>query len=715
MAKRGGKKEIFALDIGTRSVVGLIAEPDEEVLRVKHLALEEHRTRSMLDGQIHDVEQVSKVVARIKEALEKKLKRKLSEVSVAVAGRALRTMRGMAEVPIDLSQDISEEMVRELELQALQNALKKLRELSEAGEEFHCVGYSVVRYMLEGDTIRNLVGQRGRKMGVEVLATFLPRVVLDSMLSVLRRAGLKVSSITLEPIAAIEVVVPQDMRKLNLALVDVGAGTMDIAITREGTVVAYGMVPVAGDEITEKLCEKYLLDFNVAERVKRSLSNDIPVIEFEDILGNHYRLDREEIIRFLEPEIERHAKLLSEKISELNSSPPQAVICIGGGSQVPLFDAKIAECLGVDPSRVRVRGVEVLKGIEDLTGNLKGPEMVTPLGIAVVARKKGGFKFVDVWVNDEMIRLVSLTGELKVMDALIPMGISPEELKPRPGMSLTVEINGRLKIIRGELGEPPKIWVNGKEASLDSPIKSGDRIRVRRARPGKPAFALLKDVIGDLSPLRLFINGKMYEFFPDVYVDGRKMPLKTPLYDRAKIDIVQVTNVEEALKKAGVLPAPYEIEITLNGERRTLPLWRGKVLLNGNEASLDAPVRDGDRIDLIDLKSVSYRVKDLVPDLSERKIRVFVNGRPVEVSWEETAVMMDGRIASPEDDIYNGAKIEVRKGFADTPILSHIFKVFPVEEILKEKKGYIKMKVNGVEAGFTTPIKDGDRIEIYVE
>ncbi len=715
MAKRGGKKEIFALDIGTRSVVGLIAEPDEEVLRVKHLALEEHRTRSMLDGQIHDVEQVSKVVARIKEALEKKLKRKLSEVSVAVAGRALRTMRGMAEVPIDLSQDISEEMVRELELQALQNALKKLRELSEAGEEFHCVGYSVVRYMLEGDTIRNLVGQRGRKMGVEVLATFLPRVVLDSMLSVLRRAGLKVSSITLEPIAAIEVVVPQDMRKLNLALVDVGAGTMDIAITREGTVVAYGMVPVAGDEITEKLCEKYLLDFNVAERVKRSLSNDIPVIEFEDILGNHYRLDREEIIRFLEPEIERHAKLLSEKISELNSSPPQAVICIGGGSQVPLFDAKIAECLGVDPSRVRVRGAEVLKGIEDLTGNLKGPEMVTPLGIAVVARKKSGFKFVDVWVNDEMIRLVSLTGELKVMDALIPMGISPEELKPRPGMSLTVEINGRLKIIRGELGEPPKIWVNGKEASLDSPIKSGDRIRVRRARPGKPAFALLKDVIGDLSPLRLFINGKMYEFFPDVYVDGRKMPLKTPLYDRAKIDIVQVTNVEEALKKAGVLPAPYEIEITLNGERRTLPLWRGKVLLNGNEASLDAPVRDGDRIDLIDLKSVSYRVKDLVPDLSERKIRVFVNGRPVEVSWEETAVMMDGRIASTEDDIYNGAKIEVRKGFADTPILSHIFKVFPVEEILKEKKGYIKMKVNGVEAGFTTPIKDGDRIEIYVE
>ncbi|MBC7332555.1 MAG: hypothetical protein H5T91_09085 [Synergistetes bacterium] len=714
---RNKEKDIFALDIGTRNVVGLIVEPvdEEDLLRVKHLVFEEHKTRSMLDGQIHDVAQVAKVVSRIKENLEREYGTKLSDVSVALAGRALKTRRGVAEIPLDISEDIEEELVRELELQALQNALKTLREESDSDEEFHCVGYSVVKYILDGDIIRNLVGQRGRKAGVEVLATFLPRVVLDSMLSVLRRAGLKLSSITLEPIAAIEVVVLPDMRMLNLALVDVGAGTMDIAITKGGSVVAYGMVPVAGDEITERLCEKFLLDFNVAERVKRSLSEDIAVLEFEDILGNVYRIEREELIKVIEPEVERHAKLLSEKILELNSSPPQAVICVGGGSKVPLFDVKLSEFLGIERNRVRVRGVEFLKGVEDLTGKLKGPEMVTPLGIALVAKKGGGFKFIDVWVNDEMIRLVSLTGELKVLDALIPMGITQEELRPRPGMALTIEVNGEIKIIRGELGEPAKITVNGEEVNIDFPIKHGDRITVRRARPGKAAFASVKDVVGELSPIRLFINGKMHEFFPEVFVDGKKLPLKAPLYDRAKVEVVQVKTVREALKRVGALPFPYEIKVLINGEEKVLPLWDGRILVNGSLASLDAPIKDGDRIDLFDLKEVSYRVKDVLPNVELRKMKVYVNGRLLEITWGGFNISLDGRSASLDDLLYDGAKLEIRENYSEYPILSHVFKYYPIEEVLKGKKGYVKMRVNGEEAGFTTPIKDGDRIEIFVE
>lgn len=716
MRKKQLKKEdIFALDIGTRTVVGLVVEPLDEGLKVKHLAFEEHRTRSMLDGQIHDVTQVSKVVSRVKEILENEYGSKLSEVSVAVAGRALRTMRGSAEFPVDILKDVEEEIVRELELQALQNALRRLREESFSKEEFHCVGYSVVKYTLDGDPIRNLVGQRGRRIGVEVLATFLPRVVLDSMLSVLRRTDLKLSSITLEPIAAIEVVVPPDMRMLNLALVDVGAGTMDIAITKDGAVVAYGMVPVAGDEITEKLCEKYLLDFNIAEKVKRSLSEEVPFVEFEDILGNYYKVEREELIKVVEPEVERHAKLLSEKILELNSSPPQAVICVGGGSKIPLFDLKVASFLGIERNRVRVRGAEFLKGVEDLTGKLKGPEMVTPLGIALVARRGGGFKFIDVWVNDEMLRLVSLTGELKVLDALIPMGITQEELRPRPGMSLTVEVNGEIKIIRGELGEPAKILVNGEEATLDYPIRHGDRIVVKRARPGRAAFASVKDVVGELVSLKLFINGKMVEFFPEVYVDGKKLPLKAPLYDRAKIEILQVKTVKEALKRAGVLPMPHEIKVSLNGEERVLPLWDGKVLLNGNEASLETPVKDGDRIDLLNLREVSYRIRDIVSEPELKKIRVYVNGKPLEITWGGVVISLDGRIVSLDEALYDGAKIEVKEIYGDSPMLSHIFRYYPVDEVLKGKKGYVKMRVNGEEAGFTTPIKDGDKIEVFVE
>ena len=91
-------------------------------------------------------------------------------------------------------------------------------------------------------------------------------------------------ALTLEPIAAINVLIPPSMRRLNVALVDIGAGTSDIAMTDAGTVIAYGMVPIAGDEITEAISDQLLLDFPFAEKAKRELINQ-NVITVTDILG----------------------------------------------------------------------------------------------------------------------------------------------------------------------------------------------------------------------------------------------------------------------------------------------------------------------------------------------------------------------------------------------------------------------------------------------
>lgn len=85
---------------------------------------------------------------------------------------------------------------------------------------------------------------------------------------VMDNIGLDVGFMTLEPIAAIEAAVPNNIRLLNVALVDIGAGTSDIAITKDGTIAAYAMTSTAGDEITEMLAKTYLLDFDTAEAVK---------------------------------------------------------------------------------------------------------------------------------------------------------------------------------------------------------------------------------------------------------------------------------------------------------------------------------------------------------------------------------------------------------------------------------------------------------------
>src|SRR5699024_1519646 len=118
----------------------------------------------------------------------------------------------------------------------------------------------------------------------EIITTFLPKVVIESLLAALERADLNMKALTLEPIAAIHVLVPQSMRRLNVALIDIGAGMSDIANSSDGTVTAYCMITVAENKFTEAISDTYLLDFKEVERVKQQVINEKSSIA-HDILG----------------------------------------------------------------------------------------------------------------------------------------------------------------------------------------------------------------------------------------------------------------------------------------------------------------------------------------------------------------------------------------------------------------------------------------------
>src|SRR5699024_10070727 len=121
---------------------------------------------------------------------------------------------------IDISEKrlTSEEEIRHLELSAVQQALTMLtEEATTKFSDYHCVGYSVLHYKLDGEPIVSLLDQVGEVASVEVIATFLPKVVVESLLAALERANLTMRALTLEPIAAIHVLVPESMRRLNVA------------------------------------------------------------------------------------------------------------------------------------------------------------------------------------------------------------------------------------------------------------------------------------------------------------------------------------------------------------------------------------------------------------------------------------------------------------------------------------------------------------------
>src|SRR5690606_14460649 len=118
-------------------------------------------------------------------------------------------------------------------MEAVQQALREIKK-EEGDIPYHCVGYSVIESLLDGQSLTSLVGQRGKEVAITVIATFLPRTVIDGLTAVISRVGLEMRDLTLEPIAAGRAAIPADMRRMNLALVDVGAGTSDFGITRDG-------------------------------------------------------------------------------------------------------------------------------------------------------------------------------------------------------------------------------------------------------------------------------------------------------------------------------------------------------------------------------------------------------------------------------------------------------------------------------------------------
>lgn len=709
---------IFSLDIGTRSVVGLIVETTGEQYRVLDCAIREHDERSMLDGQIHDIVAVAKVIQQIKEELEGKYG-KLHQVAVAAAGRSLRTRRVRVDMPLARHAFISREDVVALEFSAVQEAQAALaQELKDQDvTRYYCVGYSVVNYHLDGELIGSLIDQRGDIASADVIATFLPRVVVDSLIAALKRCDLEMQALTLEPIAAINVLIPVTMRRLNIALVDIGAGTSDVALTEEGAITAYGMVPVAGDEITDALMNAFLMDFPMAEEVKRVLSTEESVT-FTDILGMEHTMSAAEVTSAIEADIQQLADKIAFKILELNGKAPQAVMLIGGGSLTPGLTGKVAQVLNIPAARVAVRGGDAIKQYVGENPALSGPEFVTPVGIAVAARRHP-LRYVTVTVNDSPVRIFDLR-KMTLGDALIASGLDIRRLYGRPGMAMTVTVNGRMKMIPGGHGTAPVIERNKESVSLDTPINDGDQITVVAGTNGEDARVFAKDLFAELDTLEVICNDRPYSLGPVVHVNGVVATLDTLITDRAEVDIRLPRTVYEVLELTE-LKASVEsgLHFSVNGQDYTIPSHIEVIELNGRQAALTDVVRQGDVLVYRQDEVPAPSIQDVIPleEWVQETMTVHFNGEPVVLPVAQVTITVDGKTGNASDPVSEGAAITVKSSPASTPVFSDVFRFVDVslEKPDRESISGFVMLVNGEQANFQTELKSGDKLELFWE
>ncbi|MDW0110328.1 cell division protein FtsA [Sporosarcina aquimarina] len=637
---------IFALDIGTRSVVGIILEEVNQRYHVIDLEVIEHKERSMIDGQIHNIISVASVIEQMKTLLEER-HGPLKKVSVAAAGRALKTAEGKMTVDITANSLIHSEDINRLELGAVQIAQQELlsSDSISSDNQYYCVGYSVLHYYLDDEKIGSLIEQTGRTASVEVIATFLPRVVVESLLSALKRADLEMEALTLEPIAAINVLIPQSMRRLNVALVDIGAGTSDIAITNHNTVTAFGMVPIAGDEVTEVLSSAYLLDFPEAERVKRSLHDSESVV-LTDILGFEQSIAVTEIAESLSEATDRLAQAIAHEIKRLNNKPPQAVMLVGGGSLTPGLSAQLSGALDLPLQRIAVRGLDALADVTLADHIQSSPAFVTPIGIAIAA-KRAPIHYLSVSVNEKVIRLFELK-DLTIGDALLAAGVKAKQLYGKPGLALRFTLNGQEITLPGSHGTPSVILKNGIHASAKDFIQQNDSIELLLGEDGRSAHATIADVIElKKDVIQVEIDSEPVMLTTDIRVNNEPQNLQTVIQDRDKITIEHSLTLGDALNKLQSSETNDELQsVVLNGKRIQLKSKSAGYTRNGLPITLTTVLEDGDYIisEQSAVKTIADIVKKLGIELYEQ-LTVTFNGEQVTIRKPRFSIVINNENA----------------------------------------------------------------------
>lgn len=612
MAMAANNDLIYALDIGTRCVVGVVGTAQEDRFKVLDVELAEHNKRAMIDGQIDNIQQVAGLAQTVTRRLEERLGVNLQRVCVAAAGRALRTERGSFELELASGRSIDAEQISQLEAGAVSVAEQALRIGEETRQQFFLVGYTVSQYRLDGYPLTALLDHSGKMAEVDIVATFLPGEVVESLYAAMRAAGLQVASMTLEPIAAMNAAIPAELRMLNLALVDIGAGTTDIAICKDGSVVGYTMATIAGDEITEALMQTYLVDFQTAEQIKRGMKKG-DTCTFTDILGLEQAVTYDEIFASIETPMMRLAEAIAQQIISVNDVAPSAVFLAGGGSKLDGLREKVAKCLNMDERRVAIAGNNFAKSAFSDNIKLDNPEYTTPLGIAISAGMGLLNDSYIVLLNGEPAKLFR-SGTLNLRDVLLMNGYTYADMLGGTGRNMSITLDGRLVTLRGEPSVPAVLRLNDEETAINTPVHAGDRIQFIPARKGADA----KKTVAEL--FEADFNGR-------VLVNNEEVPMSTPLkqgdvvltIERGAPVKTERPAAEGSVPPVPVAPATQEPVEPSAANRFLKPIH---VLLN--EQPLTLPAKDSGQpyylMDLLERSGIDF-------EHLERPVYLAINGK----------------------------------------------------------------------------------------
>lgn len=381
MARKNDRNLVVGLDIGTSKVVAIVGEMTSDGL-IEVVGLGSHPSRGLKRGVVVNIESTVQSIQRAVEEAELMAGCEIHSAYAGIAGSHVRSLNSHGIVAIRNKEVTSEDVERVIDA-ARAVAIPADQKI------LHILPQEFLIDSQEG--IREPIGMSGVRLEAKVHIVTGAESAAQNIVKCVQRCGLAVEDIVLEQLASSYACLAEDEKELGVCLVDIGAGTTDIAVFSGGAIRHTAVIPIAGDQVTNDIAVSLRTPSHHAEEIKlkfacalSQLANSDETIEVPSV-GDRppRRLARQTLAEVVEPRYEELFALVRE---ELRRSGFEEVIAAGvvltGGSAKMEGAVELAEEVFHMP--VRMGLPQHISGLVDVVSN---PLHATGVGLLLYGRE----------------------------------------------------------------------------------------------------------------------------------------------------------------------------------------------------------------------------------------------------------------------------------------------------------------------------------------
>ncbi len=377
---------LTSIDVGTTKICTTIADMHEGEGGVRVIGVGVAPSRGLHKGLVVNINEAREAIHESVRKAEQASGFKVESAFIGVTGRHVSSVNNRGVVAITRN----DRLVRRDDLKRVLQCARSIQVPSDR-KLLHIIprGYTV-----DGQTgVKNPVGMHGFRLDVEAHIITAAVTSVQNLIKCVRSVGIDIDDLILEPLASSEAVLTEDEKQVGIILADIGGGTTDIAVFKDGSIWHTAILPVAGYQLTRDIAVGLGLPFDIAEEMKKRYGSVMPVYESkldtpstisEDGHGVSYQ-DLCDIVRARIDEIIRLI-LLEMPRSEYEAFVPGGLVLTGGSANLSGI-----EVLGRDILHLPVR-VGVPTNIYGIADILHDPAYATSVGLLLWGAKHKGMQ-----------------------------------------------------------------------------------------------------------------------------------------------------------------------------------------------------------------------------------------------------------------------------------------------------------------------------------